>query len=225
MCSITASFSTERIKELIEMNRYRGEFSHSITYLDTHTMNLVHVHRALGPINTKDIILPNKMSDVYVIVHQQAPTGDTNKDDIHPASDTVNYLWHNGILKTKTIEELQKQYDDFFLDPYFPKITWDTKLLLMHLSYCGYPKDIDGSFACLYYKGKRYDSSLDPKLYVFRNLLSPLFMDNSFTFSSTKFNGSYPVMPHHMFNVDLKNKKLTSENVFTTMENPYVGLE
>lgn len=219
MCSIVASFSIDKIKELIELNRYRGEFSHSITYIDyNEPMRVLHIERALGKLDANKIDPPNQVNSIYTIVHQQAPTIETSEKCIHPA-EYGGLLWHNGILKPETINELVLRHQNTFtfLPSFALEYTyWDTYLLAMDLYNRGIPIDIDGSFACLWWHQK--------KLYAFRNEISPLFMDKDFTFSSTKFNGSYPVQANHVLELDLNKKLFKSVGQFNTVDNPFEGI-
>jgi hypothetical protein len=135
--------------------------------------------------------------NMYYIAHSQAPTTSTN--NIHPAVYGDAMLWHNGIIKQKTI----------------PDNTWDTLWLLEQIMYYGWSSlsRIDGTFACIMYNGG--------ELFVFRNDISPLFYDKDLNFSSTKFEGGISLEPNKVFRVDLTNKQLSVVAFFETHENPY----
>ena len=73
--------------------------------------------------------------------------------------------------------------------------------------------EIDGTFSCLYANNN--------SLFLFRNEISPMFIDKDFNLSSTKFAGSKATEPNELLIVDLSNKKLNTKFTFTTKENPY----
>lgn len=205
MCSIVSSLSKDKIKELIELNRYRGEHSCSITYYDYVENRIVSIRRSLGSLDINDIKIPE---NCYCICHQQAPTGKDNKDfaSIHPAEYVGQLLWHNGILKPKTIYQLQNEFGH--------ETSWDSSLLLKKLWYYDIPVDIDGSFSCIYWSNQKF--------YVFRNEIAPLFIDSEMNISSTKFDGGASLEPNIMHILDLQQKKvLNTQQTFNTMENPY----
>ena len=58
----------DKLIELCNLNEYRGQHSHSITYLDINTMKILHVQRSLGPLLYKDINPPNQMHGIYIII-------------------------------------------------------------------------------------------------------------------------------------------------------------
>ena len=115
MCSISASKDKEVLLKLIELNRYRGEESHSVTtYLHQEDceegcdgFHLKTQLKQYGPLNVES--LDGEWD--YCIVHQQAPTSkEVNNTDlatgkfIHPAQKEKSYLWHNGIIKEGKFE-------------------------------------------------------------------------------------------------------------------------
>jgi hypothetical protein len=70
MCSIIGSHSKDKIKELAELNAYRGQHSHSVYVFGYYTNEVLYSHKGLGPLNIDDHDLPSG----YIICHQQAPT-------------------------------------------------------------------------------------------------------------------------------------------------------
>src|SRR5690606_16168232 len=113
MCSITAGFDTDEVRELVELNKTRGTHSHSIFYISVDTYTLIDGVRAMGEININDIDIPE---NTFCIIHQQAPTTDA-KDitSVHPSflrgeGYTDSYLWHNGIIKQNCVESLKQRY-------------------------------------------------------------------------------------------------------------------
>ena len=215
MCSIVGSFKKDKVIELCKLNEYRGCISHSICYYDIDQPGLFYVCKSYGPLDYTKL---DEEPGMYIIVHQQAPTSDTRRDEfIHPAQLPSDWaLWHNGILKQHEIERLQKEYDD--------DCPWDTGLLLLDV-WLNYMKlhqikpssNIDGSFSCLL-------SDLQ-ELYLFRNEIAPMFIDDEMTISSTAFEGSRSTEPNKTFAMNFKEKKLEEIANFQTFYNPYAFLE
>lgn len=217
MCSIVGSFSKDKLLELCELNRYRGEHSHSLTIYSTHQRKIRYLKRSLGAFKFDPEYFAD---DDYFIVHQQAPTGEnTGEDAIHPAQyynvamDRGFFLWHNGILKPSTIKALQEEYK--------VKASWDSLLLLWRMIHSNPLNldDIDGSFSCLMAEGLNYDS----KLLLFRNEIAPMFYDNDFNISSTKFEGSISIRANVVYKfIPEKKQLIETEVTFKTKNNPYV---
>lgn len=199
MCAITASFSKEKLKELYTLNTYRGELSYSLSTFEAHS------HQVRWKVLLQDSgRMPDRLIDAlsintstYMVAHSQAPT--TNATDIHPAAYAGAIMWHNGIIKQSTI----------------PADTWDTHWLLSRIVDYGWSalSRVNGTFACIMFK--------DNYLYVFRNEISPLFIDDELNISSTKFDNSFPLAPNTVFRIDLQTKHLYTECTFSTFENPY----
>lgn len=172
MCAIFGSYEEDEFFELAKLNSYRGSHSYSISYYDGKSIQLV--DKGFGE-------MPKRSLDhrYYIIGHVQAPTTEADSmDNIHPAVDRGDMLWHNGIIKEHVVNELRARY----------KIseTWDTAIILYLLNTGQFPNilsELDGSFACLWY-GK-----YNPSLRLFRNDNSPMFVHGS-TISSTKFKNS-----------------------------------
>lgn len=214
MCSITASFDFNKLKELTELNAYRGSHSHSLFVFDKFTGSIIFAHKNFGPIELdemSDSDIKKLPEGSYFIAHQQAPTTESkNEDSVHPATLGNNYLWHNGIIKEKEIKRLQEELKS--------SSKWDTELLLQKLMYEGKPNNIDGTFSCMWYNNKN--------LFCFRNEISPLFVDGSLNISSTKFEGGTSLPPNKIFELDLLFKENNTEGLnqvgtFLTKENPY----
>lgn len=203
MCSIIGSFDKDTLVGLCELNAYRGQHSHSISYYDLESNFFCEIHRSLGPINYKNIDIPK---NAYCVVHMQAPTTDSKStDNIHPAMIGGDILWHNGIIKEKEIQRLQEIYSE--------ASDWDTYILLKHMMTEGTPEGIDGSFSCLYYDSYR--------MYLFRNEIAPMFIDDDFNISSTKFKNSSPTEPNSLLLFEPGFKRLVPILNFNTVENPY----
>lgn len=196
MCSIVASFDKEKLKELYKLNAYRGELSYSLTTFQPGLkIGIMMQDGGKMPEFLIDCVLVS--SGDYIVAHSQAPTTDTN--NIHPAVYGDIMLWHNGIIKQKSM----------------PEDTWDTRWLLEQIVYYGWSSlsRIDGTFACIMYNNDH--------LYVFRNEISPMFYDKNLNFSSTKFEGSEPLEPNKVFLLNLEHKQLSTVAFFQTHENPY----
>jgi hypothetical protein len=206
MCSIIGSFKKSKIVELCELNKYRGTYSHSISYFDPEVNDLFYISKSFGEIDYDRIDIPDGM---YCIVHMQAPTTENKSQDfIHPAIRGFHYLYHNGILKDPTIRKLQTEF--------FSKSTWDSALLLDKMIGDKVPDDIDGSFSCLY-----INSGIKSGMYLFRNALAPMFIDNDFNISSTKFEGAKKTQDGVIYIFDPFNRVLSSTAHFETVNNPY----
>lgn len=220
MCSIIGSFSSDFIEELVlkTIDNGRGCHSYSITRLDAKTSKVIDKpFRFFGLPDFKSWVEfeeeenirlgVNYPENIYTIFHVQAPTTEVRDfESIHPAQLDYSLLWHNGILKPETIEDLQSKYN-------MPEEKWDTKLLLRHLLETNLPEDIDGSFACLFYNGVA--------LRAFRNEIAPLFVDDKLTICSLPFKNSKPLEPNTLFHLDLKKRGLVPMTHFKTVENPY----
>ena len=76
--------------------------------------------------------------------------------------------------------------------------------------------DIDGTFSCVYYG--------PGTLQLFRNEISPMFIDKDHNISSTKFEGSTPLEPNIIweFRPGVSLNKISS---FKTVENPYFFMD
>jgi hypothetical protein len=163
------------------------------------------VSRGMGEI-PKDLI--NIGLNEYCIVHMQAPTTD-NKDmnTVHPAQIGNTYLWHNGIIKADWVNK-RKDIS-----------SWDTQLILNQYVSTKDLNDIDGTFACLLCD--------EDKLYLFRNEISPLFIDKYSNISSTRFEGAVLIKPNIVweFLSTLSGKLEETDMKFNTVENPYYGLD
>jgi hypothetical protein len=203
MCSIIGSFKKETIVDLCELNAYRGQHSHSVSYYDLEHNDFFMISKSHGPVNYDTIDIP---PNHYCIVHMQAPTTEAKDDlSIHPAMIERDVLWHNGIIKEKEIERLQKKYQT--------NIKWDTYILLKHMMSEGTPDGIDGTFSCLWFDSYR--------LYLFRNEIAPMFIDDDFNISSTKFSNSRSTEPNCILLFEPGMKNIVPILHFNTVENPY----
>lgn len=200
MCSIVGAWTKDDVIDLCKLNEYRGQHSHSVSYYNPDTGELV-VRKASGALDYDTIKIPHNN---YCVVHMQAPTDEIN--GMHPARAGNRYLWHNGIVKQSNIPALQQLTGS--------NSTWDTELILQ-----AYIKDaknlsqVDGTFSCLLYAAG--------DLFLFRNEISPMFFDRTLCISSTKFEGSYPTDPNVILYMDMHDSTLVGGTTFKTANNPY----
>lgn len=217
MCSILGSFTKEDLVKLVKLNEYRGQHSHSVSFYSVAEQKLVSVHKGMGPLPIDQITIP---PGYYCICHMQAPTTEAKSiDSVHPAEWDGHYLWHNGIVKPHSIASMQESlsvYSEAMFDCYSK---WDTKLLVQMIYRNGMKtlSDVDGTFACLYVEPW---FGLD-KLYLFRNEISPLFVDDKYNVSSTKFDGSRSLEPNVVWQFEPGVAITDSGHHFKTAENPY----
>lgn len=199
MCAITGSLYKNKLKELYALNAYRGELSYSLASFrpanDKVVFQTLFQESGKMPDGLIDSV-PTTEGD-FLIAHSQAPT--TNSKNVHPAVYGDAMLWHNGIIKQKNIKDG----------------TWDTEWLLENIIDYGWSalSRVDGTFACILYWGGY--------LYAFRNEISPLFIDQHFNISSTKFEGSESLTPNRVWKINLETGYLDVVAYFDTFENPY----
>lgn len=201
MCGIFGSFDKNKFEELREMNLYRGNFTHSLARVKLDGSLPTSLIKG-----TKKPEIPDLEEYDFYIGHCQAPTSrdGKNPDNAHPAVYENSYLWHNGIIKDQCIKEMQELLNS--------AVAWDTLLLNKYITKDYDLSNIDGSFACVWIK--------DNKLHLFRNLISPLYIDENLNFSSVKFEGSKPLKAECIFVVQ-ENKLIQTDLTFSTKNNPY----
>lgn len=216
MCSIIGSSNIIKLKELIQLNLYRGNSTFSITEIDIKTNKIKSVNKFLSNYVDDKLDIYKNMNNIYYIVHIQAPTNSCglNEENIHPAyyKKYNNYLWHNGIILQKDINFLSNKY--FTGEKYY----WDTKILIDLLSEHKFKvlDDIEGSFACLFHNNEN--------LYMFRTTSCPLFIDKELNISSTKFDNSESIEVGKVYKLDIKQKNFFIIKDFTCKDNPYFFL-
>lgn len=218
MCAIVGSNYVEVLKELVELNLYRGSHSYSVSLFNKTTGILSIMEKKLGKPNLDNFTIP---VNSYAIVHIQAPTTDgKTREFIHPATLVSKFeswpdqaLWHNGIIKDSIVRENVTKFNT----------SWDTMQILKSLidtdNNWMVLNKLDGSFSCLYY------DRADLSMYIFRNEISPMYIDDNFSLSSTKFEGSKETEPNKAFKLNFSNNSLKEVGRFTTAENPYFFLE
>lgn len=209
MCSIICSFKSEKFKELVKINQYRGSFSHSLTQWNIDKKEFKILQRDFGPFNNN--ILPNDSSlSTFYIGHVQMPTGGLSKDleRIHPSTiaynNQISLLYHNGILK-----ENQMKYHSLKYKP------WDTHELhqILRGNKFNSLSKVDGSFGCIYIHNKQ--------VMVFTTTTITLFVDNVLNISSVKFENSKRIKPNVVWLIDFDNFKLKKIATFNSKSDPY----
>lgn len=201
MCSIIGSYNKDTFLELLKLNEYRGSFSHSLMVLSKD--NTI-INKALGPFNKS--LLDGVNDGNYMLAHCQAPTNGLVKDidRVHPCSIGDMHMLHNGIIKAGDVAKINNQINSNY--------TWDTQALCMYIK-DDFDKlsNIEGSFACACVK--------DNKLYIFRNAISPLYIDSIGNISSTKFVNS--VMIEHNTIFLMQDGVFVEHSKFNNTHNPY----
>jgi len=196
MCALIGSSDKSMFKSLYELNSYRGQLSYSLCSFSTDRNTSLQVLLQDRGKMSADLIddLP---SNSFFIGHSQAPT--TEATSIHPAIIGSSMLWHNGIVKQREI----------------PVGVWDTEWLLKGITTSGFDflSTVIGSFACVLY--------MNNNLYVFRNEISPLFVDDKLNLSSTQFVGGRSLEPNTVFMLNITDCSLVEVTQFETGENPY----
>jgi len=198
MCSIMVT--RNKIKELVEINQFRGNFSWSVYDMGTNK-----VQKGFGtfPIN-------NNFSDNWKIMHVQAPTGGLKQEEnrIHPTEIDSTKLWHNGIITPRGVRYMQQKLntnEDF-----------DTLLLHKMINKYGFDclSDIEGGFACLYLK--------DNNVYIFRTQHLKLHI-NEECITSERAPGTKIINADTIYQIEF-NEKLTWKEVsyFKTKRYNYI---
>ena len=119
--------------------------------------------------------------------------------------------------RIKIVDIIKKDSMDAWNQRLGTNYKWDTALLAHIIYEEGYEvlSEVDGSFACVLY-------AQDQGLYVFRNIIAPLFIDIHMNLSSTKFGKASLIEPHVVHKLKLNKKELTTTSIrFTTFDNPY----
>lgn len=197
MCALIGAPDRNSFIDILNVNRYRGEVTHSLCDLEfdkDSRIKILRLMRNQGSFNTSAIVDSDKCA--LHIGHTQAPT--SGSSNIHPATYKGSYLWHNGIVKQHATTG------------------WDTQLIIEGIVNHGFStlSEIDGTFACFLL--------MDDRLYVFRNEISPLFHKDGKYYSSTKMEGMISLEPNTVFAVEpLSTNTLRFVTSFKTKENPY----
>jgi len=205
MCAIIGSFNRQTLEELVEINSYRGQHSYSISEYDLKTRTMNTRRKCLGSFSLQDIELSAGM---YYVAHIQAPTTAASAiDSIHPSmrAGGRDLLWHNGIIKEECIKDLQVALSS--------SKSWDTSLVHDWIRDGNQLDAIDGTFSYLRYS--------EGELFLFRNEISPMFIDGKLNISSTKFEGSSQTKPNSMYKVNFEENSLDEIGTFKTKNNPY----
>lgn len=206
MCSIVGAWTKDDVIDLCKLNEYRGQHSHSVSYYNYLTGEIV-IRKGHGVLDYSTIHIPKNN---YCIVHMQAPTSEASNMNVHPARIGERFLWHNGIVKQSNIPVLQKLT--------MSESTWDTELILEayikgRTNSFDIISKVDGTFSCLLYSSG--------ELFLFRNEISPMFFDSTLCISSTKFEGSKSTDPNFFLYMNMEDSNLIKVGKFETVNNPY----
>ena len=208
MCALSGSFKPAKAKELYNLNSYRGTISSSLSIFsqDAVLQNQTKFHGEIDSNEFDDM----QQDGNWILTHSQAPTSaEEDIHTIHPAVYKEYMVWHNGIIKKDSMDAWNQRLGTNY--------KWDTALLAHIIYEEGYEvlSEVDGSFACVLY-------AQDQGLYVFRNIIAPLFIDIHMNLSSTKFGKASLIEPHVVHKLKLNKKELTTTSIrFTTFDNPY----
>ena len=199
MCSIIGAYKHEDVKQLVELNQFRGNFSHSITTI-TDSLDVIQQEKGFGPFNY-DLLTSDEN---YHICHVQAPTGGLVKDinRIHPVREGSDMLWHNGLLTSRGVKLLQTKLNT--------EETFDTLLLFKAIKQFGFDilSEIEGLFSCVLI--------LNHKLYMFRTKHGKLHIDDQLNISSERFKGAKCINFDTIYEVDFENSSIIPVNSFKT---------
>lgn len=230
MCAISGSYDVNKLRYLYDLNAYRGVVSSSFALFDEEGLSIL--ARYDRELKESDwAFLKSRYDGLgYMLCHSQAPTSaEEDLTTIHPAFTSVKraykdkihsdryFLWHNGIIKQKEMDRINKWCGLNY--------GWDTQMLVDFYALFGPEKlsDIDGTFACVLYEERR---DTPASLWLFRNEISPLFVDDELNISSTKDGDMKPLEPGRVFQLEVENKELHPTNQqFATKENPYFFFE
>jgi len=204
--TIIGSFYKDKIIELCELNKHRNSYAYSIGTYDVDNHGFLGVNRGYGEFSYNKL---DNNPNFYTIVYlQSTPCG----RNVQPAS-TIDrhaldhgfeeyYLWLHGNLTAAEIQKLQIEEDT--------EEQWETMLLLKHVVRYEAPADVDGSFSCVYSDGE--------DLYLFRNELESMFVDDELNICTMPFKGSRATSANKMILMNLEKKTLKITEPFDTVK-------
>jgi len=208
MCAIFGSKEESEFLKLAELNKHRGSASYSLMGFSKN-LNIIHLKKHTGEFNAKNVS-EVFMDSNYVIGHIQDPTdGRGNSINIHPAHKGSLYLYHNGMIRSQAISEL---------DGYRAGI-WDTELLINRIDRGDFPKSLNsivGSFACVLIDA----SSRSIKLFT-NNMCSLYINFKTMSISSTKENGFKKIKTNNIYNFNPIEGIYELEDMFNSSEDIY----
>jgi hypothetical protein len=218
MCSIIGSFDRDYVIGLYQLNKIRGNFSHSIGYINPKNLDFNIIKQGFGELEVEELselINSSEFNDKYIVMHNQAPTGGLIKNDayIHPAhiqdKNINHYLYHNGIVKTRDMIRLERLLNQ--------KFEWDTYAILADIienGLLGSLKFLDASFACLYIKQNN-------EALLFRNKSSIIYYNDDLTISSQIFEEAIELPPNKLFQLNFTTKQLVVVDTFKNIDDKY----
>ena len=202
MCGIIGSFDKEKLICLFELNKLRGNKTFSL--LSIKNNEIINKIRNIGAFNTNILNNIQFNNETYHIIHIQSPTEITelSKDNIHPSEINNTYLWHNGMLTSEQIKKFNEN--------------WDTKIIhKLFLDDLNNLNNLEGSFSCVYFDICR-------GILLFRNKISPMFIDDECNISSTQFINCKKTTPNTLYKLDFKEKKIIQTDInFNNNYNPF----
>lgn len=215
MCSIIGSYSKETFTNLVKLNEYRGVFSYSLSFFPIDGSANV-LSKGFGKFPLE--LLDRFEKPGYFLGHCQAPTNGLieDYDRIHPCafkpnnSDYNMYLLHNGIIKPDSVDNFNKKLNSDY--------QWDTQALAEYINNVGLLtalNEVEGSFACVMF------NHIGSWLKLFRNEISPLFVDDELNISSTRFKNSTSIDHNTFYHLDIQNKTLDKSGEFNNTYAPY----
>ena len=185
MCSIVGSFSKEKFTELMQLNQFRGNFSYSVSLYNIIDKKITFQSKSFGEYSSKVL-------DIL----------DTTR--IHPTNVENTFLWHNGIITSRGVKNLQKNLET--------QDTFDTLLLNKSITQnFDYLSHIEGLFTCLFVDENK------GKVNIFRTKHGKLFVDEDLNISSEKFKNSKCINYDTVYELDFINKKLNIIQKFKTL--------
>lgn len=216
MCSIIGSFDKREILRLNKINAKRGTFSYSIGYIDPYSNYFKIIEKDFGEPPLNKLLDTDIFDNKYILMHRQAPTAGLIKDKtrIHPATrydfiKNAHYLYHNGIVKPKDLQRLEKLHNQEF--------PWDTHAILTDIVRFGLDrslKNLDASFACIYIESLK-------RVLLFRNQSSIIYYDSDLNISSEFFPNAIELIPNIIYKIDFKNKLLDEIQPFQNIDDRY----
>lgn len=208
MCAIFGSRDLDTFLQLAELNLYRGSHSYSVAAFNIEEGRIEFAHKQFGEFYYGHLPESTALGKHFLIGHVQAPTTEaTLQENIHPCEYHGTYLWHNGIIKASFCEQMRTNMG--------VNHQWDTRLLHEWIVKDQNLSAVDGTFSCLLYQ---YQA-----LFLLRNEISPMYVDDKLNISSTRFENSVQTQPGQILRFNFESNKLEQEpyKSFETKNNPY----
>jgi len=210
MCGIVLATDINELIDLMSLNSDRGTIQYSVTaYSKDFTSTQFKFTSEYNPSSLKEKLQSIDCAMFY-IGHLQSPTG--IEYNFHPASNGRYHLFHNGMMKQKYIRQLQHELNA-------ASIGWDTELMLMAISRAESLPDclnkFEGTFACILVDVH------DKQVFVFRNMLSPLFARDIVLSSKNPGSGFEQIKANCILKIDFQDNRIVEHQMFNNKELPY----